>query len=93
MKCEDMKDAIKKIANCKATPALTKITSLLHRLNSKNKYLPKEYFLLLSELGKCTPISVLLPYHDKQEYMLLEMYLAQEFNVFNDYKTTKVLTN
>ena len=93
MKCEDMKDAIKKIANCKATPALTKITSLLHRLNSKNKCLPKEYFLLLSELGKCTPISVLFPSHDTLEYKLLEMYLAQEFDVFSDYKTTKVITN
>ena len=93
MKCEDMKDAIKKIVNCKTTPALTKITSLLHRLNNKNKCLPKEYFLLLSELGKCTPISVLLPSDDDLEYKLLEMYLAQEFDVFSEYKTTKVMTN
>ena len=49
--------------------------------------------MLLSELGKCTPISVLLPSHDDLEYKLLEMYLAQEFDVFSDYKTTKVITN
>ena len=83
MKCEDMKDTIKKIENCKTTPALTKITSLLHRLNSKNKCLPKEYFLLIIELGKCTPISVLLPSHYDLEYKLLEMYLAQD-NKSND---------
>ena len=90
MKDKGEKEAIDKIEKCKSTPVLKKITSLLQRLKSKNECLPKEYLLLFSELGKCTPISVLFPSHDDLEYKLLEMYLAQEFDVFSEYKTEKV---
>ena len=92
MKLKDIKDAIKKLEKCTNTPVLANLISLLKRFLTKNQ-VPKEYFLLFSELSKCTPISVLLPSHDDVEYKLLEMFLAQEFDMFSEYKTTKVITN
>ena len=92
MKLKDIKEAIKKLEKCTITPVLANLISLLKRFLTKNQ-VPKEYFLLFSELSKCTPISVLLPSHDDVEYKLLEMFLAQEFDMFSEYKTTKVITN
>ena len=64
MKDKGVKEAINELEKCKSTPVLKKIISLLQQLKSKNKCLPKEYLLLFSELGKCTPIKVLFPSHN-----------------------------
>ena len=93
MKSKDVKEAINKLQKCKVIPVITNLINLLKRLLTNSEGLPQEYFLLFSELSKCTPISVLFPSHDDLEYKLLEMFLAQEFDMFSEYKTTKVITN
>ena len=93
MKSKDVKEAINKLQKCKIIPVITNLINLLKRLLTNSEGLPQEYFLLFSELSKCTPISVMFPSHDDLEYKLLEMFLAQEFDMFSEYKTTKVITN
>ena len=92
MKLKDIKEAIKKLEKCTNTPVLANLISLLKRFLTKNQ-VPKEYFLLFSELSKCTPISVLLPSHDDVEYKLVEMFLAQEFDMFSEALLLQSMSN
>ena len=51
------------------------------------------YQLLTSELGKCTPVSIILPSHDKLDYKILAAFLEEKCNIFNEYDALEKVTN
>ena len=51
------------------------------------------YRLFLSELGKCSPIAILLPSYDSVDYRILEAFLSKEYNIFEDFDTMNKITN
>ena len=57
------------------------------------KTVPSQYRLLLTEINKCTPVSIWLPSYDNIDYKILKAFLLEEHNVFDDYELTSKMTN
>ena len=77
----DVKKAITQLNKFGKSPNLDLVRNLLIFVSEKKSNILEPFRLLISELGKCTPISVLLPSHDQLDYRLLKAYLDEEHNV------------
>ena len=93
MKASDIKDTISKINKTKKSPNLDLVLNLLQMLDERKKGVPFAYQLLTSELGKCTPVSIILPSHDKLDYKILAAFLEEKCNIFNEYDALEKVTN
>ena len=89
----DVKKAITQLSKCEKVTNIDLVRSLLTFLTKKKSSIPEPYRVLISELGKCTPISVLLPSHDKLDYRLLKAYLDEKHDIFEEYSVTEKITN
>ena len=93
MKSKDIKSSLAKLKKVKVSPNISLVFNLLEYLEQHDNGIPEGYQLLLSELGKCTPISVLLPSHDTLDYKILSVFLEGKCNIFSDFEAAEKLTN
>ena len=66
----NVKSAISQLKKCTKSENTNLVLDLLNKFS--NSGIPDPYNLLISELGKCTPISVILPSHDSLHYKILQ---------------------
>ena len=59
------------------------VQKLLERIKNSSKCLG--YRLLLSELGKCSPIAIIFPSHDSMDYKILEAFLEKKIRYFQEF--------
>ena len=93
MKHSDVQEAILKLKSCRKSRNLELVINLLVMLADQYQGIPESYKLLVAELGKCTPISVLLPSHDQLDYKILQTFLDEQHNIFSEYDVTEKVTN
>ena len=92
MSSTDIREAIKLIEKQKTkSKNIIMIRNLLKRLQQSN--IPDGYKLLIKELGKCSPIAILLPSHDSLDYKILSAFLESKHNIFKSFEVTKKVTN
>ena len=91
MRKSDVKSAISKIKKSVKSRNLNLVHDLLQQFVESG--VPEAYHLLISELAKCTPISVILPSHDKLDYKILQAYLDEKHDIFAHYELANKVTN
>ena len=88
----NIKNVRVKLDGLKQKGIVKTIANLLRRLEKVETKLPESYNLLIQELSKCTPISVLLPSNEDLDFKLLEAFLDKSVDIFSDYPATKKVT-
>ena len=71
---------------------LNLVLNLLIRLKSEKKF-ESPYKILITEIGKRSPIKIILPSSDNLDYKVLDAFLHRKIDLFRDHDAILKLTN